>query len=225
MNDGQKDLALPKSVISYLIDPATRAGVDALVAVEADSLPPEIEWNELGDYFAARAVAELTRAELAVALHAIWLAVWEPVIPKTWKMPSPEDLDEAGEGVSTGVIWDEKAFYVYHERGARALYTLVGLERRRLVVAFSLEQRDKPQITGELDGFTWRDDGHWGAWMLLTEGIVPNAAGKLELAALKTAAAVAMAAIEANPEPPKRKPSSSSAKRPPARTGAGKRRG
>lgn len=152
---------LPKSVTSYLADPATRAGVDALLAVEAHSLPPEIEWDELGDYFAARAVAELTRAEFAVALHALWRTVWGVVIPRTWRMPDPEDLVEEGQSVSTGEIWEGKAFSLYHDRGDLALFTLVGLHRRRLTVAFSLERKEKPQIRGDLGGFTWRDDSNW----------------------------------------------------------------
>ena len=212
MTDELKNVALPKSVIAYLSDPATRAGVDALLAIEADSLPPEIEWEDLGDYFAARAVAELTRAEFAVALHLLWRVIWWPIIPEKWTLPPPEDLDEAGEGVSTGVIWDEKAFFVYHEWGDLALYTLVGLNRRRLAVAFSFERRDRPQIKGGVDGFTWRDDAHWGGWMLLTEGVTPDDDGRLDLPSLCAAAEHAIAAVEAAPEPSQRKPATRAAR-------------
>lgn len=38
-----ENIALSKSVPGYLTDAATRAAVDALLAVDADFLPPEIE--------------------------------------------------------------------------------------------------------------------------------------------------------------------------------------
>jgi hypothetical protein len=204
MSSDQKRHALPKSASDYLADPATRAAVDALLAVDADSLPPEVEWEELDDYFAARAVAELTRAEFAVGMHALWRAIWAPVIPTTWKMPDPEELVEEGQSVSTGAIWEAKSFSLFHERGDLALFTLVGLNRRRLTLAFSCERRGKPQIKGDLGEFTWRDDSYWDRWMLLTPGVTSAADGTLDVSELQAAAKLAIAAVEATPEPAKR---------------------
>ncbi len=187
--------------------------IDALLAVDADSLPPEIEWAELGDYFAARAVAELTRAEFAIAMHRLWLEIWEPIIKKRWDLPLPGELDEAGQGVSTGVIWDEKVFYLYHRCGKRELYTLVGVDRRKVTVAFSVEQRDKALIKGGLDDFTWRDDGQWPAWMLYMHGILPDSERGMDVTPLRAAAEAAMAAVDATPEPTRRKPAALAPKR------------
>ena len=67
-------------------------------------------------------------------MHRLWLEIWESTIKKDWDLPLPGELDEAGQGVSTGVIWDEKVFYLYHRSGKRELYTLVGLDRRQITV-------------------------------------------------------------------------------------------
>jgi hypothetical protein len=202
---------LTKSVTAYLTEPATRAGVDALLAVDADSLPPEIEWDELSDYYAARAVAELTRAEFAIALYDLWRAVWSPVVPDGWRLPDPEELVEEGQSVSTGTIWEEEAFSLYHERGDLVLFTLIGIHRRKITVAFSLERKDKPQIKGDLDGFTWRDDNSWEGWMLLTPGVEASSDGTLDLSKLHSAAKAAIAAVEAKPEPTRPAPAKRSA--------------
>ena len=215
MTDDRRAPPLPETTAAYLTDPATRAAVDALLAVDADTLPPEIEWNEMGDYFAARAVAELTRAEFALAMHRLWAQVWEPAIPAGWSLPRPDELDEAGQGVSTGVIWDEKVFYVYHRRDGRELYTLVGLDRRQVTIAFSLEQRDKALIKGGLDGFTWRDDGQWPSWMLLDHGVAPDRDGGLDAAPLAAAAKLAISALGSVPGPAPRKPRTATGQRKP----------
>ena len=195
---------LPKSVAAYLSDSATRAGVEALLAVEADTVPPEIEWDELGDYLAARAVAELTRAEFALAMHTLWQSIWGRLISATWDAQTPERMDEEGQAVSTGAIWDEKAFTVFHKRDGATLYTLVGLHRRKLTIAFSLERRDRAQIKSDVDGFTWRDDTQWAAWMLLAEGSAPSGDDNPDLSSLQAAAERAMTAVEAVPKPAKR---------------------
>jgi hypothetical protein len=217
------NLPLPKSVSAYLAEPATRAAVDALLAVDPRSLPPEIEWKELEDYFAARAVAELTRAEFALAFQLLWRSIWEPLIPGRWKLPPPEKLLEDGQAVSTGEIWEQKCFSLYHECGDLYLYTLVGLHRRRVTVAFSFERRDKQQLSGELGGFTWRNDANWEGWMLLTPGISVNRDGRIDLSELEAAAKLAIAKVEALIEAAKRAPASRPASgKPKARTGRGK---
>lgn len=217
MTDSNKGPTLPGSVTAYLSDAATRAGVDALLAVDADSLPPEIEWDELGDYLAARAVAELTRAEFALAMHTLWRSIWEPVIPSAWDPLTPERMDEEGQSVSTGVIWEEKAYTLFHERDGATLYTLVGVHRRKLVIAFSLERRDRAQIKDDVAGFVWRDDAQWEAWMLLSEGLSPGADGIPDLSSLQAAAKRAMAAVEALPAPARRKPAVRAKRKPTAR--------
>jgi hypothetical protein len=194
---------LPKSVADYLSDSATRAGVEALLAVEADTLPPEIEWDELGDYLAARAVAELTRAEFALAMHTLWQSIWGRLVSATWDAQNPERMDEEGQAVSTGAIWNEKAFTLFHKRDGATLYTLVGLHRRKLTIAFSLERRDRAQIKSDVDGFTWRDDTQWAAWML-AEGLAPSGNNNPDLSSLQVAAERAMTAVEAIPKPAKR---------------------
>ena len=217
MTERTNGATLPSSVAAYLAESATRAGVDALLAVDAGSLPPEIEWEELGDYLAARAVAELTRAEFALAMHVLWRSIWEPAIPSRWDALTPEMMDEEGQAVSTGAIWDEKAFFRFHKRDGATLHTLVGLHRRKLIIAFSLERRDRAQIKGDVEGFTWRDDAQWEAWMLLTDGLLPSADGRLDLSPLRAAAERAMAAVEAVPAPVKRNPASRTKPKPSAR--------
>lgn len=215
---------LPNSVSAYLTDAATRAAVDALLAVDAESLPPEIEWKELGDYYAARAVAELTRAEFAIALHALWRKIWGPAISAGWAMPEPQELVEEGQGVSPGSIWEGKSFSLYHNRGESSLFTLVGLHRRRITIAFALERRGRPQIKGELGSFAWRDDANWDCWMLHSNGVTPGSDGKLNFSELRTAADLAIAAVEGVLPTVKRPPPRGAAKSKAASKLAGARR-
>lgn len=201
---GAENTALPNSVVAYLTDAATRAAVDALLAVDAESLPPEIEWKELSDYYAARAVAELTRAEFALALHTLWREIWGPAIPTGWAMPEPQELVEEGQGVSLGSIWEGKSFSLFHNRGESSIFTLVGLHRRRITIAFALERRGRPQIKGELGSFAWRDDANWDRWMLHAGGVMLGSDGALDLSELRAAAELAMTTVEGVPPPVKR---------------------
>jgi hypothetical protein len=59
--------------------------------------------------------------------------------------------------------------------------------------------------------------------MLLTEGILPAASGNVDLTTLLAAAGVAIAAVEANPEPPKRKAADAKASRTRPKTGTVRR--
>ena len=158
---------LPASVRAYLTEPAVRTGVDALLAVEADALPDGLEWHEFADYIAARAAAELTRSEWAVAIHRLWRRVWGGIEADGWRSAPFDELVEQDYAVTPATCWEEQRFSLWHVRGAVTLYTAVRVTRSTFQVAYSLETR-KVLVQSDDEHFAWTHKGEWPGWMVAT---------------------------------------------------------
>lgn len=163
-----ENLRLPSSVRAYLSDPAVRTGVDALLAIPADSLPDGLEWHELGHYLSARAAAELTRGEWAVTLHQLWQSLWGAIEDEGWRPAQPDELLEHSYEATPEACWRKQMFATWHVKGKMTLYTAVRLTRSTTQVAFSLETT-RPVLKSADEHFDWIDDERWGGWLVATE--------------------------------------------------------
>lgn len=188
---------IPATVASFLTDPAVRTAVEALLAVDADTLPPGLEWTDLDTYYRARGGAELTRHDMAHFLRQLWIRVWGAQIGPHWQ-PGPliELLDEEF-AVTPEQIWEEKSFTIYHYQKPYVLYTDVKLEPNALSIAFSIEYAEDVLMEDDFPPFRWsgEDEANWSGWQVLHERCEPR--GTLpDLAPLLEAAAAAYLAAE-----------------------------
>ncbi|WP_156025000.1 hypothetical protein [Sphingomonas phyllosphaerae] len=194
MTDGPE---MPATVAAYMRDPAVRTAVDALLTVEADTLPPGLEWSELDTYFRARGGAELTRHDLAHFLRLLWNAIWGEQIGAYWDPAPLAELVDEEYAVTPDLIWGEKSFTVYHYQKPYVLYTHVELEPHALSIGFSIEDQDADVVLIDEDfpPFRWRDDNAWSGWQVLeTKCEVPGTLP--DLAPLRKAAADALRAAD-----------------------------
>lgn len=166
MNEQPFDM--PLSVRSYLTDSAVRAGVEALLAVPANTVPEGLEWEELGDYLAARTAAELTRFEWAIMIRQLWEWIWTDLEIESWKPGDVKEMADEGQTVTPALCWEEKSFSLWHEHGKRFLYTGVTITRKSTQVGFSLEDAKAPLLKGDDAQFAWTDDGNWNGWFVAT---------------------------------------------------------
>lgn len=158
---------LPASVAAYLSDPSVRTGVNALLKVDRGSLPEGLELDELGQYVAARAAAELTWFEWTATLHGLWSLAWAGLEGGGWRPASLDDLQEAAN-VDPKTCWQEKQFTVYHTRDDLTLYTAIGTARRGVEIAFSIESETEYLVEGNQGEFAWCDDSRWSGWLVAT---------------------------------------------------------
>ncbi|MGN8001148.1 hypothetical protein [Sphingomonas sp. 22176] len=194
MTDGPE---MPATVAAYLRDPAVRTAVDALLTVEADTLPPGLEWSELDTYYRARGGAELARHDMAHFLRQLWKAIWGDQIGSQWEPAPLAELVDEEYAVTPDLIWNEKSFTVYHYQKPYVLYTDVELEPHALSIAFSIEDEEAEVVLIDEDyaPFGWHDDDAWSGWQVFeakceVRGALPD------LAPLRKAAATAIAASD-----------------------------
>jgi len=187
---------LPATVLQYLIDPAVRTGVDALIDIQPGNLPPDLRLSELADYYAARAAAELMRYDWAAALHRLWLLVWEvPLSSSAWR---PVSIDEAAAYeilVTPAACWNDGSFSFLHTLDGYRLFTSVTFDASRTQIAFSVETGDRVLIKSDFGEFVWQDDGDWNGWLVFTHAVSPSDQ-LFRLADLTRSAAVALAAAQ-----------------------------
>lgn len=182
-------LIVPESVRAYFADRTVEAGVDAILSISPNKLPPGISWAELPSYYRARAAAETVRCDLVELMHSAWNQVWGVEIAARWKR---EDIDDAV--ISIGECFNDQYFRVDYEVAGRQLFTSVGLRDRHLVCAFSLEKGSRVFVKGDLGGFEWVDDKAWGGWMVSIPSLPMSA--ELNLENLKGLAASAVKLVQ-----------------------------
>lgn len=186
---------LPQTVTDYLTNGALRTGVDALADVPVDTLPPDLAFDELSTYYAARSAAELIRFDFAAALWDLWRVIWAPVIPSGWTEASPSDLIEDEYSVTPEACWDEDAIALYHCRGDYYFSTAVSFDAAGSHIGFSVERKTGRTLEA-FDPFTWRDDKEWSEWLVYSLPHSP-ADPNFALDDLKAKALLAAGAAEA----------------------------
>lgn len=149
--------SLPDSIRHYLSDPAIESSVNHLTEIKKDGLPAGLEnWNEYGDFLAARAAAHLTKAEYPIALWLFWRQVWEGKIPDQWKAHSPDYLGDDMVGPLT--CWEDENLVLQSDCGKLELYTLVGLNSVSTTVGFAVENESGSLISESEGSFRWKKD-------------------------------------------------------------------
>lgn len=192
-------IEMPATVAAFLKEPAVRAAVDALLAVDAGKLPPGLELEELDSYYRARGGAELTRHDMAHFLRQLWSRIWGERIGPHWEPAPLDELIDYKYAVTPEQVWDEKSFTIYHYQRPYVLYTDVRLEPRALSIAFSIEEEDAEEILidGKFPPFRWseEDNKDWSGWQVFQTPCEPR--GSLpDLAPILDAARAAYAAAE-----------------------------
>ena len=159
---------VPATLQAYLTEPAIRTGVDALLMVKPDRLPPDLGIDELGDYYAARAAAELTRYDWAIALHGLWSQIWGEAIDSHWVPVSTETLIANELSVTPFDCWDQEGFCVYHAHADLYLSTGVSFDADRTQISFSIDNEEEQVLLRELSPFKWSDenDEDWPEWLV-----------------------------------------------------------
>ena len=164
-------LTLPTSVTAWLSDSAVRMSVNSILTIDEYDLPPGLLWQEMRTYHEARAVAQLTKAEWAIALLDLWNHIWGSQLSSDWLVRSPEEGDD---WLTEGDLWEHSAITVSHRRGADVLFTAVELHHDRVVIAFGFEPEnvDKFLVVGEPKPFIWGDGKKhdWENWNYITKG-------------------------------------------------------
>lgn len=186
---------LPPTVRDYLSDAAIRTGVDSLLGVKDKSLPPGLLHEELADYYAARAAAELVRFDWATALLNLWNATWGSVLNPAWQAAPLETLVKDSFAVTPAACWDEDAICFVHEIGTHFLATAVSFDQSETVIAFWYQKgKSKPLATFE--GFAAKQHDEWDDDWLLHRFPISPANEKFSIAKLRAVAQSAAAAAD-----------------------------
>lgn len=159
---------IPATVKAYLTDASIKAGVDALLAIKPSTVPQDLILEEFGDYYAARAAAEITRYDRASSLYDIWRWIWGDAIGPDWLPASRDALIEKELSITPESCWDDACFCVFHSRSQVTLSTGVGFTDKWIEIVFSVDDDTGPLLRA-LDTFDWRDEDHadWPGWLNL----------------------------------------------------------
>lgn len=185
---------LPATVRAYLTDPAIRTGVDALLEIRPEDIPPDLRLDEMADYLTARAAAELTKFDWATALHNLWASTWQAALNPAWRPASLEILIAEEFAIAPQACWDGNSFSFYHVRGIHRLYTAVSFDRYQTQIAFSFETEEMALASAPFGDFVWREDDDWTGWLVMTLPFSP-AHPDFRIAELDRAVQAALAVV------------------------------
>ena len=191
MADDRRIFEVPATVREYLTNAAVRTGVDALLKVEIDMLPSDLLASELGDYYAARAAAELSRFDWALSLYELWKAVWTGAIGSEWKAMSPDELLNEEYAITPHACWDEETIYFGHRRGDFTMSTGVAFGQGETLLAFAVERKRGAPLQA-FDQFSNHDD--WGDEWLVQSFPFSPVNSDFSMSTLEAVAATAVAA-------------------------------
>ncbi len=149
-------------LLSYFSDSKTEAAVDLLLAKKRPSIPDDVEWNDVPDYFRAVRAARQIQVDLAILLHEIWNAVWKPM-PAQWKAAAPYEQVDDGL-LDPHTIWGQWYALRSYERGNLRSELLVYADHESGVqIGFNVLQNNKSKIHGKSkitqDLASWEYDG------------------------------------------------------------------
>ena len=160
---------LPQSTQDYLtLERGTQLAVDDLLKVDLDKLPNLADWNELNQYYKARAAAELTKVEWAQSMQILWNYIWGAHIDADWTMKSIKKMQK-DQNISIEDCWDEKELNIVYIHGEYFLATAIEVTSSNLLIAYSLEDKDDYLLKNKPDSFQWCEDKkhEWENWNYL----------------------------------------------------------
>lgn len=158
----QHMVQIPSGLLSYFNDSKTEAAVDLLLAKKRPSIPDDVEWNEVPDYFRALRAARQIQADLAILVHEIWHAVWKP-LPAPWTAKAPHEQVDDGlldphtiwgqwyalRSYGLGKLRSELLVYADNESGVQIGFNVLQDGKSKL--------HSKSKIKQDIAG--WEDDG------------------------------------------------------------------
>lgn len=157
---------LPDSVKAYLTEPRIRRGVDKMIDLER-ALEPGLAFDELEDFYAARAASETVRLDWPIATIRLFRATWGGVVARHGlETTLDEDVDTIGpDGLFNGdpltVVFD----------GNRKVFLAVRLGTDRTDFGYSVEDDEGNELCNSsktalrIDG----DDDHFDDWYLYSQ--------------------------------------------------------
>ena len=185
-------LAMPATVRDYLSKPAIRTGVDALLGVKPNMLPPDLQHKELGDYYAARAAAELVRFDWAAVLLDLWKKTWGAVLHKNW-IPQPLAAHVKEDyAVTPAACWEQDAICFVHKIGSHHLATAVSIDSHEAVLAFWYQFGGNNPLA-DFDKFVSKKNDEWEDMWLVQRFEGAPTGPEFSLAKLRAAAKLAAA--------------------------------
>ena len=105
---------LPETYCAYCKDTAVQSAVDHILnRGKKLDVPPDLEWCRLPDLHAAVLGAHQVRCDFAIALHGLWIKVWQHALDHCGFMDSlePQSLYEQQQeddaySCDTYSLWD-----------------------------------------------------------------------------------------------------------------------
>lgn len=181
MTKKNETLTIPESVKSYLKEKSVRTAVDHLVNIKPSKFPPELDWEEVPNYFEARKAAEIVRYDMASLLHQLWAEIWGHWLDGSpqWIAGSLDDHQENDSGYTDAdECFTEALIYRYHDYSANtklSVWTAVkisqgpqGQNLGKMEIGFCItggKVAGKRELAAE-DGYVWVNDNHWEEWMV-----------------------------------------------------------
>ena len=176
-------------LLAYFTDSKTEAAVDLLLAKKRPSIPDDVTWNEVPEFFRALRAARQIQADYAILLHEIWNAAWKP-LPSPWKGKAPHDQGDDGL-LDPSTIWNNSYALRAYERDKLTSELVVYADNESGVqIGFNVSQNYKTRLPKLVNGWESDDGTFWSP-----ASIVKIRKG-LDLAPLEPWAAEAMKIIK-----------------------------
>jgi len=153
---------IPPGLLSYFNENKTESAVDLLLAKKRPSIPDDVEWEDVPNYFRAVRAARQIQADLAILLHEIWNAVWDP-LPAPWKAKAPHEQVDDGL-IDPRTIWDHwYALRAYECDKLNSELLIYADNESGVQIGFNVLRNDKSKLHSRSKNRSgianWEDDG------------------------------------------------------------------
>ena len=172
------NFTLPETYCAYCKDAAVQSAVDHILnRGKKLDVPPDLEWCRLPDLHAAVLGAHQVRCDFAIALHGLWIKVWQHALDHCGFADSlePQSLyEQQQEGYAypcdTYSLWDPGILERVYDAGDHKIGLGVCVATKQVWLAIRLLDGQENDLTAnltlgddwvsELDdvGYLWSDD-------------------------------------------------------------------
>jgi hypothetical protein len=146
---------ISSGLLAYFNDSKTESAVDLLLAKKRPSIPDDVNWSDVPDYFRALRAARQIQADFAILLHEIWNAIWTP-LPVPWTADAPHEQIDDGF-LDPRTIWDHWYALRGYGFGKLSSELLVYADKEAGVqIGFNVLLNSKSKLKGPIKG--WEKD-------------------------------------------------------------------
>ena len=148
-------------MLAYFGDSKTRAAVDLLLAKKRPSIPDDVEWDEVPEFFRALRAARQIQTDYAILLHEIWNDVWKPLPATIWKAKAPYEQGDDGI-LDPTTIWTNSYALRLYERDKLSSELIVYVDNETGVqIGFNVTQNGKTKLPKLLADWEADDGTFW----------------------------------------------------------------